>query len=76
MDNYYFTLDNNSKRFIQFIASNCTSNNASEIDSTTTLILKKLTADYPISLPLLSSTRVPYKTVSKKFVEILVDLID
>jgi hypothetical protein len=69
MDNYYFSLDKNAKRFIQYLTvdwveSKGTSSNIS--------ILKELISKYPIAIPLLCSTRLTFENSSSRFIELLV----
>jgi hypothetical protein len=77
MDNFYFTLDNNSKRYIHYLASewynlinNKQENNALILIS----FIRNLISQYPIAIPLLSATRIYLSNnTTKRFVEVLVD---
>lgn len=72
MDNYYFTLDSNAKRYVQYLVSNwidLVNNKQERLASITLSFMKNLIQAYPISLPLFCTTRVHLpNNVTKRFI--------
>lgn len=77
MDNYYFTLDNNSKKYVQFVVNEwfiLLTNKENTKASVCLSLMKNLISLYPVALPLFCTTRVYLpNNVTKRFVEVLVD---
>ena len=69
MDNYYFSLDKNTKRFIQFLTIDWVE--AKNLNSTIQIV-KKVIKNYPITIPLLCSTKVTIENNSCRFIEYIV----
>lgn len=69
MDNYYFSLDKNAKKFVQFLTIDWVE---SQGTSSTISLLRELITKYPISIPLLCSSRVTVGNSSNRFIEIFV----
>lgn len=70
MDNYYFNLDSNGKKFVEYAVTewNEQRKNAGPLLNFYTSLLTELVAEYPITIPLLSSVRLPHGESSKRFV--------
>ena len=80
MDNYYFTLDQNAKRFIQYIVEEWETEKAAENNFYSELILI-LIEKYPVCVPILSNIRIKpnendKETVQFRFVEYLVNKLN
>lgn len=70
MDNYYFSLDKNGKRFVQYLTLDWVE--SKQHSGANLAIIKELIQKYPIAIPLLASTRVTIEDVSSRFIELLV----
>ena len=76
MDNYYFTLDGNAKRYVQYLACHWASLTDQKQTSKVCLaLIRQLIDSYPVAVPLLCTTRVAVNGASKRFVEVLVEHI-
>ena len=74
MDNFYFSLDKNAKKFTQYLTIDWTE--AKEADRETTIsIVEETIKRYPIIIPLFCSTRVPSGQTSCRFIEFMVNNI-
>jgi hypothetical protein len=80
MDNYYFTLDNNAKRYIQYLVNewmNLVNSKEEKFASTSLIIMQNMISLYPIALPLFCTTRIYLANNStKRFTEVLVGNIN
>lgn len=77
IDNYYFTLDSNSKKFIEYLVHTW---NQQRLSSGQDFVfynelIKNLIQNYPIAVPLLSSTRVNVEGGTRRFIELLSEII-
>jgi hypothetical protein len=68
MDNYYFALDKNAKRFLQFLTIDWTESKGESL-AATIAILQELLERYPIAIPLLCATRITDNNVASRFIE-------
>ena len=79
MDNYYFTLDNNGKKYVQFIVNewyNLLANREDKKASVCLSLMQNLISLYPIALPIFCTTRIYLpNNITKRFVEVLVENI-
>lgn len=79
MDNYYFTLDNNAKKYVQYLVNDwirLLNSNEAKLSSISLSLMENLITLYPVSLPLFCTTRIYLaNNVTKRFIEVLVDNI-
>lgn len=73
IDNYYFTLDSNAKKFIEYLVQVW---DESRVESSPELpfyskIIKSLVELYPIAIPILCSVRLNDQGGSKRFIELV-----
>jgi hypothetical protein len=80
MDNYYFTLDNNAKKYVQYLVNEwirLVNSNEVKLASICLSLMQNLITLYPISLPLFCTTRIYLaNNATKRFIEVLVDNVN
>lgn len=69
MDNYYFTLDSNAKRFIQFIVDEWSADDQSTKHSFFSCLIKLLIKNHPVGIPILCNIRIKSNENAKEAVQ-------
>ena len=65
MDNYYFNLEPNSKKFLEH--SCLVWKNASPASNLETQLIREIIKNYPISVPILASVRLEVESINVRF---------